>query len=116
MDLVDLTRRPGAPTLFSRLPRAQLLALLTQSPRRQVAGGSWLSDTVQGLKNHLVLLSGELEAQRTWTEADGSQNTFPGVLALVPVSRATAISSFCQVKPRSGPPTRSVTRPPWSPF
>ena len=76
MDLTDLARRLGATTLFSRLPREQLLALLAQSPRRQVAAGSCLSDTVHGLKNHLVLLTGELEAQRTWTEADGSQNTF----------------------------------------
>lgn len=76
MDLADLARRLGATTLFSRLPREQLLALLAQSPRRQVVAGSCLSDTVHGLKSHLVLLSGELEARRTWTEADGSQNTF----------------------------------------
>ena len=76
MDLSDLARRLGATTLFSRLPRAQLLALLAQSLRRQVSAGSLLPDTAHGLKNHLVLLSGELEAQRTWTEADGSQNTF----------------------------------------
>lgn len=76
MDLTDLARRLGATTLFSRLPREQLVALLEQSPRRQVVAGSCLSDTAHGLKNHLVLFSGELEALRTWTEADGSQNTF----------------------------------------
>lgn len=76
MDLTDLARRLGATTLFSRLPRDQLLALLAQSPRRQVAAQSCLSDTAHGLKNHIVLLSGALEARRTWTESDGCQNTF----------------------------------------
>jgi rhodanese-related sulfurtransferase len=76
MDLTDLAKRLGATTLFSRLPREQLLTLLAQSPRRQAAAGSVLSDSAHGLKNHLVLLSGELEAQRTWTDADGSPKTF----------------------------------------
>ena len=76
MELTELVRRLGATTLFSRLPREQLLALLTQSPRRQAAAGSCLTDSAQGLTNHLVLLSGELEARRSWVEADGSQSTF----------------------------------------
>ncbi len=76
MDHADLAKRLGATTLFSRLPREQLQALLERSPMRRASAGTWLSDAVEGLKNHLVLLSGELEASRTWTDADGSQNTF----------------------------------------
>ena len=76
MDLTELARRLGATTLFSRLPREQLVTLLAQTPRRQVAAGSYLSESDKGLKNHLVLLSGELEARRTWTESDGRENTF----------------------------------------
>ncbi|HEX5697898.1 MAG TPA: cyclic nucleotide-binding domain-containing protein, partial [Rhodoferax sp.] len=76
MDHADLAKRLGATTLFSRLPREQLVALLARTPRRQVAAGNYLSDTVHGHQSHLVLLSGALEARRTWIEADGSQNTF----------------------------------------
>lgn len=76
MELTELATRLGATTLFSRLPQAQLLSLLAQSPRHQASAASCVSDAAQGLKNHLVLLSGELEAQRTWTEPDGQPNTF----------------------------------------
>lgn len=74
MDLTELAKRLGATTMFSRLPREQLASLIERSPRKTVSAGTWLSDD-QGLKNHLVLLSGELEAHRTWTEADGSEHT-----------------------------------------
>lgn len=76
MELSELARRLGATTLFSRLPREQLLALLEQSPQRQVPAGTWLTDAGSGLKSHLVLLSGELEARRCWTGADGLENAY----------------------------------------
>jgi rhodanese-related sulfurtransferase len=75
MDLTALAKRLGATTMFSRLPREQLVVLLEQSPRRQARAGEWLTDSVNGLKDHLVLISGELEAQRTWIEGDGSEST-----------------------------------------
>lgn len=75
LDYSDLARRLGATTLFSRLSREHLLTLLEQSPREQVPAGALIADARLGLKNHLVLLAGELEAQRTWAEADGSENT-----------------------------------------
>lgn len=74
MDIVELAKRLGATTMFSRLPREQLASLIERSPRKQVSAGTWLTDN-QELKNHLVLLSGELEAHRTWTESDGSEHT-----------------------------------------
>ncbi|WP_296491867.1 cyclic nucleotide-binding domain-containing protein [Rhodoferax sp.] len=102
MNHAELARRLGATTLFSRLPKEQLVALLAGTPRRQAAAGGYLSDTDNGLKNHLVLLSGELEARRTWIEADGSQNTFAwrvGVSASGPgFSLLSAASSHTRVQ------------------
>lgn len=72
MDDVDLARRLGATTLFSRLPQAQLLDLLRRSPPRHARAGEWLADDAVGLKDHLVLLSGALQAQRCWTAPDGT--------------------------------------------
>jgi len=68
----DLARSLGATTMFSGLPRPQLLALLERSPRRRAAAGQWLTDAADGLQDHLVLLAGELEVQRTWTGRDGA--------------------------------------------
>lgn len=82
MNLTDLAKRLGATTMFSRLPREQLVALIAQSPRRQAHAGEWLTDSVNGLKNHLVLLSGKLEARRTWIEVDGSENTHAWIVGV----------------------------------
>jgi rhodanese-related sulfurtransferase len=71
MDPVELARRLGATTMFSSLPQGQLLALLERSPRRQANAGQWLTEEARGLCDHLVLLAGELEVQRTWTGRDG---------------------------------------------
>lgn len=73
MDHAELAKRLGATTMFSRLPQGQLLALLERSPRRQAGAGQWLSDEACGLRDHLVLLAGELEVQRTWTGRDGRE-------------------------------------------
>jgi len=73
MDLPELTRRLSATTLFSPLDRAQLHALLKRSPRHTAQAGEWLAQLPQGLRHHLVLLSGEVEAQRRWIGADGSE-------------------------------------------
>ena len=73
MDHNDLARRLGATTLFSRLPRAQLLELLQRSALRRAHAGEWLADAANGLNDHLVLLSGALQVQRSWTTPDGTQ-------------------------------------------
>jgi len=71
MTLDDLAKRLCATTMFSRLPRAQLLALLERSSRRRAVAGQWITDEAHGLKDHLVLLAGELDARRTWTSPGG---------------------------------------------
>ncbi|HSQ71038.1 MAG TPA: cyclic nucleotide-binding domain-containing protein [Rubrivivax sp.] len=75
MDNGELARRLHATTMFSRLPREQLLALLERSPRRRAPAGEWLAAPGSGLEDHLVLLAGELEVRRTWTGADGVEKT-----------------------------------------
>ena len=73
MNPTQLARRLGATTLFSHLPQAQLIPLIERSARQQVSAGSWLGESKSGLSDHLVLLSGELEAQRSWRADDGSE-------------------------------------------
>lgn len=73
MNPTQLARRLGATTLFSHLPQAQLIPLIERSARQQVSAGSWLGESKSGLSDHLVLLSGELEAQRSWKADDGSE-------------------------------------------
>ena len=84
MDPIDLAKRLGATTLFSRLPREQLVALIERSPRRTALAGAWLGDSAEGLRSHLVLLCGELEAQRTWIAEDGSEKTYAWRIRLTP--------------------------------
>ena len=66
-----LASRLRATTLFAHIPREALASLLQRSPLRHASAGSWLADTPAGLKAHLILLSGELEAVRSWIDADG---------------------------------------------
>lgn len=73
MDHAELAKRLGATTMFSRLPPGALLALLERSPRRQAGAGQWLTGDARGLRDHLVLLAGDLEVQRTWTGRDGRE-------------------------------------------
>ncbi|MDE2566487.1 MAG: cyclic nucleotide-binding domain-containing protein [Burkholderiales bacterium] len=75
LPLVELARRLAATTMFSPLPKAQLLALLERSPRRRVRAGEWMDDSPEGLQHHVVLLAGELEARRCWQASDGSEHT-----------------------------------------
>ncbi len=75
MDNAELARRLRTTTLFSHLPREQLVALLGSSPQRRALAGEWLADSAQGLKDHLVLLSGEVEVRRVWTGEDGQEQT-----------------------------------------
>ncbi len=71
MDLAELTKRLSATTLFSPLDRKQLRALIERSPRCTAKQGDWLADLPRGLRHHLILLAGEVEAQRRWSGTDG---------------------------------------------
>lgn len=72
MDLAELTKRLSATTLFSPLDRKQLRALIERSPRCTAKQGDWLADLPRGLRHHLILLAGEVEAQRRWSGTDGA--------------------------------------------
>ena len=72
MQLAHLARQLRATTLFSPLPANRLLALLEGSPRRQAHAGEWLGDGPEGIRDHLVLLDGTVEARRRWTGLDGA--------------------------------------------
>ncbi len=72
MTLDELARRLGATTMFSPLGRSRMLALLQDSPRQQARAGEWLADSHDGLRSHVVLLAGEVEARRNWIGADGA--------------------------------------------
>ena len=76
MNLDELAQRLGATTLFSLLAPPQRVALLARSLRRRAAAGELIADTVTGLQDHLILLDGELDAQRTWTTAQGEEAVF----------------------------------------
>ncbi len=71
MIISELARRLATTTMFSPLPKARLIALLAGSPRRQALAGDWVDDASAGLRHHLVLLAGAVEARRGWVGADG---------------------------------------------
>lgn len=76
MTLVDLAKRLAATTMFAALPPKLLLPLLERSPRRQARAGDALDDGPTGLRDHLVLLSGEVEVRRSWTAVDGAEHRY----------------------------------------
>lgn len=102
MEHAELARRLGATTLFSRLPKAQLQALLERSALHEAAAGSWLTGPTEGLRHHLVLLSGALQAQRTWSEPDGRISSYAWRHEVLPggpgFSLLSATSSQIQVQ------------------
>lgn len=73
MHLADLTVRLSATTLFSPLDRMQLRALLERSPRLTAKAGEWIAGLPRGLRHHLILLGGEVEARRSWIAPDGAE-------------------------------------------
>lgn len=74
-DLIGLAKGLGTTTLFSPLKKEHLQTLLERSPREQVPAGGWLADAAQGLRDHLVIIAGELEAVRLWTGADAREQS-----------------------------------------
>lgn len=105
MKPAQLAQRLGATTLFSPLPYEQLLTLVERCPRQQATAGAVVVDPAQGLKHYLVLLAGELEAQRRWTGDDGSVQTYawrvtvepdgPGFALLSAASSHIGVTAVC---------------------
>lgn len=73
MHLAELTVRLAATTLFAPVDRAELRALLGRSPRRRARAGEWIAALPQGLRHHLVLLSGAVQTRRCWAAPDGTE-------------------------------------------
>jgi CRP-like cAMP-binding protein len=84
MNHVDLARRLGATPLFSRLSQAQLQTLLASSPEHQAGAGNSIADAANGLKHHLVLLAGALQAQRRWLNAQGREQSHGWPVVVTP--------------------------------
>lgn len=73
MNMVELARRLQTTTMFSSLPRERLQAVLERSPRCRAQAGEWLADHPGGLRDHLVLLAGEVEVCRRWSLSGGQE-------------------------------------------
>lgn len=82
MNLNELAQRLGATTTFSLLTQEQRLDLLGNSPRNRAGAGTLVADSITGLQEHLILLEGELDAQRTWTTERGDEPGFSWRLAV----------------------------------
>jgi rhodanese-related sulfurtransferase len=76
MNLDELAQRLGATTTFSLLAPEQRRAVLGPAARHRVAAGTLIADTVTGLQDHLILLGGELDAQRTWTTEQDEDSAY----------------------------------------
>ena len=76
MNSEALARRLIATPTFAALSREQLTALVERAARRQVQAGAVVADAERGLQDYLVLLDGELEAERSWTTGDGRVTRF----------------------------------------
>lgn len=74
MEPQTLAKLLGATPLFSDLPRRTLTQLIEESQRQQASASAWLPVGEGGLVKHIVLLAGELQAQRAWLGSDGEEH------------------------------------------
>ena len=108
MDMSGLAKGLGATTLFSPLAKEQLQTLLERSPRVELPAGAWLAEAQQGLRDHLVVVAGELEAVRIWTDADGREQSStrrvavrgggPGFALLCAASSQTGVRALTEAR------------------
>jgi SulP family sulfate permease len=76
LDTQELAKRLHTTTLFAHVPADQLAALIEQTPVQSAVTGTEIVDTDHGLSDHLVVLSGEMAATRTWTTPDGVEKSY----------------------------------------
>jgi len=69
----SLIRKLRANKLFSLLSAQQLEGLVRDNPVQNAAAGETVIASGSQLRNYLVLLEGDLETRRSWTDADGKQ-------------------------------------------
>jgi rhodanese-related sulfurtransferase len=77
----DLAKHLRANKLFKHIPLQQLSHLLESSSVASARAGEILLDEAGSERMHLVLLAGEIEAERTWTAPDGRDHVVARTLA-----------------------------------
>lgn len=70
-----LARQLHAQPLLGPVPFDRLLDLLRDSPVLAARRGDIVVQPHEGLQDHLVVLDGELDAERTWETADGTERS-----------------------------------------
>ncbi|NOR19744.1 MAG: cyclic nucleotide-binding domain-containing protein [Xanthomonadales bacterium] len=66
--------------LFGAMSPRQLDSLLEESEIKYLAAGDTLVDDNNQLQNHLAVIEGTLEAQRSWTTADDKEKSYTWIL------------------------------------
>lgn len=76
----ELLQRMRTTKLFGHLSEQQLISLLEQSEIQMAATGDILVKPDEQMPDHLVLVEGELEIQRTWTAPDDYDKSYTWTL------------------------------------
>lgn len=90
MDASDLARRLAATPLFAPLPSEALVSLLAHSPHRHWEAGEAV--TAPGVRHHVVLLQGALQARRHWADAQGDAQSSQWEVQVSPTSGFALLS------------------------
>ena len=88
--------------LFSRLSLDHLKPLLERSEIHNAAAGELIVSAVDGMHDHVVVVQGELEVQRTWTAPDS------GDQIMVKIKRATE-NNVALISPASNMQVRALS-------
>jgi len=76
----ELLQRMRTTRLFGHLSAEQLTSLLERSEMRSTAAGDILVKPDEQLRDHLVLVEGELEVQRIWSVPGGEDRSYTWTL------------------------------------
>ncbi len=76
----ELAQRIHATPLLGPIPLHRLTALLESQPILNAEAGDIIVNTEQTLNDHIILLEGELEVQRTWPVPGGYEKSHTWVL------------------------------------
>ncbi len=75
-----IANRLRSTRLFGAMSPRQLMSLLEECETHYSAAGDILVKKEDQLHNHLVVIEGTLEAQRSWTTADGREESYTWTL------------------------------------
>ncbi len=76
----ELAIQLRATPLFGPVPVIQLISLLEKSPIQMAEAGDIVLKPEEKRNNHLVLIEGEMEAQRTWSVQAGYDKSYTWIL------------------------------------